>query len=130
MHYYLFIIVVYYFSSSDQRKQLSDDGGDDFFEYTRGKKIPPEGIPGFDFSDPDSIVEFTKSVRLSDFVTSACCLTVVHLFLWCCRKTKMQKKRDADGVERTIPCPHKASILIHNDILHLYRSTVVIIMCL
>ena len=21
----------------------------------------------------------------------------------------MQKKRDADGVERTIPCPHKAS---------------------
>jgi hypothetical protein len=68
----------------DQRKQMSEDGGDDFFEYTRGKKIPPEGIPGFDFSDPDSIVEFTK-------------------------KTKMQKKRDADGVERTIPCPHKAS---------------------
>jgi transcription factor YY len=70
--------------STDQRKQMSEDGGDDFFEYTRGKKIPPEGIPGFDFSDPDSIVEFTK-------------------------KTKMQKKRDADGVERTIPCPHKAS---------------------
>ena len=39
---------------------MSEDGGDDFFEYTRGKKIPPEGIPGFDFSDPDSIVEFTK----------------------------------------------------------------------
>ncbi len=38
------------------------DGSDDFFEYTRGKKIPPEGIPGFDFSDPESIVEFTKSV--------------------------------------------------------------------
>ena len=35
---------------------------DDFFEYTRGKKIPPEGIPGFDFSDPESIVEFTKYV--------------------------------------------------------------------
>lgn len=35
---------------------------EDFFEYTRGKKIPPEGIPGFDFSDPESIVEFTKYV--------------------------------------------------------------------
>ena len=35
---------------------------EDFFEYTRGKKIPPEGIPGFDFSDPESIVEFTKHV--------------------------------------------------------------------
>ena len=39
---------------------MSEDGSDDFFEYTRGKKIPPEGIPGFDFSDPESIVEFTK----------------------------------------------------------------------
>lgn len=45
---------------TDQRKNLSDDGSEDFFEYTRGKKIPPEGIPGFDFSDPESIVEFTK----------------------------------------------------------------------
>lgn len=24
-----------------------------------------------------------------------------------CRRTKMQKKKDSDGVERTIPCPHK-----------------------
>jgi len=24
-----------------------------------------------------------------------------------CRRTKMQKRRDADGMERTIPCPHK-----------------------
>ena len=46
--------------SLDEKKQLSEDAIDDFFEYTRGKKIPPEGIPGFDFSDPESIVEFTK----------------------------------------------------------------------
>ena len=46
--------------SSDEKKHLSEDAIDDFFEYTRGKKIPPEGIPGFDFSDPESIVEFTK----------------------------------------------------------------------
>lgn len=44
---------------TDDKRKLSD-GVDDFFEYTRGKKIPPEGIPGFDFSDPESIVEFTK----------------------------------------------------------------------
>ena len=48
------------FLSLDEKKQLSEDAIDDFFEYTRGKKIPPEGIPGFDFSDPESIVEFTK----------------------------------------------------------------------
>lgn len=47
----------------DEKRNLSD-GSDDFFEYTRGKKIPPEGIPGFDFSDPESIVEFTKYVLL------------------------------------------------------------------
>lgn len=47
-------------SSAEQKKRLSEDAEDDFFEYTRGKKIPPEGIPGFDFSDPESIVEFTK----------------------------------------------------------------------
>lgn len=39
---------------------MTDETEEDFFEYTRGKKIPPEGIPGFDFSDPESIVEFTK----------------------------------------------------------------------
>lgn len=44
---------------------MSEDAIDDFFEYTRGKKIPPEGIPGFDFSDPESIVEFTKYAYLS-----------------------------------------------------------------
>ena len=49
-----------YISSAEQKKRLSEDAEEDFFEYTRGKKIPPEGIPGFDFSDPESIVEFTK----------------------------------------------------------------------
>lgn len=49
-----------YFLSSGERKKLSDDPEDNFFMYTRGRKIPPEGLPGFDFSDPESIVEFTK----------------------------------------------------------------------
>lgn len=50
------------FDIIDEKRKLSDCA-DDFFEYTRGKKIPPEGIPGFDFSDPESIVEFTKWVH-------------------------------------------------------------------
>ena len=45
---------------AEEKKKLSDSTDADFFEYTRGKKIPPEGIPGFDFNDPESIVEFTK----------------------------------------------------------------------
>lgn len=56
----VYCALVYFSMLADQRKLMSDDGSDDFFEYTRGKKIPPEGIPGFDFSNPDSIVEFTK----------------------------------------------------------------------
>ncbi len=48
-------------STVDEKKKLSGKG-DDFFEYTRGKKIPPEGIPGYDFSDPESIVEFTRYI--------------------------------------------------------------------
>ena len=59
---YIMIMLLLHCHFTDQRKHVSDDGSDDFFEYTRGKKIPPEGIPGFDFSDPESIVEFTKYV--------------------------------------------------------------------
>ena len=44
----------------DQKKHLSEHKDPDYYEFTRGKKIPPEGLPGFDFSDPESIVEFTK----------------------------------------------------------------------
>ena len=46
--------------SLGEKKKLSHELSSDYYEYTRGKKIPPEGIPGFDFSDPESIVEFTK----------------------------------------------------------------------
>lgn len=45
-------------AESEKGKVTEDDP--DFYEYTRGKKIPQEGLPGFDFSDPDHIVEFTK----------------------------------------------------------------------
>jgi transcription factor YY len=79
--------------TTDQRKQVSEQNEQDFYEYTRGRKIPPEGIPGFDFSDPESIVEFTKSTR----------------------KTKIQRKKDSDGIDRTIPCPHKGCNKLFRD---------------
>ena len=50
----------YLWHSLGEKKRLSNETNSDYYEYTRGKKIPPEGIPGFDFSDPESIVEFTK----------------------------------------------------------------------
>ena len=32
----------------------------DFTEYMTGKKLPPEGIPGVDLSDPKQLAEFAK----------------------------------------------------------------------
>jgi len=47
-------------STAGEKKRVTGSGEPDYFEYTRGKKIPPEGLPGFDFSDPEQIIEFTK----------------------------------------------------------------------
>ncbi|XP_016054861.1 PREDICTED: transcription factor YY2 [Miniopterus natalensis] len=33
----------------------------DYSEYMTGKKLPPEGIPGIDLSDPKQLAEFTKT---------------------------------------------------------------------
>lgn len=49
-----------YCSIVGEKKRVTGSGEPDYFEYTRGKKIPPEGLPGFDFSDPEQIIEFTK----------------------------------------------------------------------
>ncbi|XP_055124890.1 transcription factor YY2 [Symphalangus syndactylus] len=32
----------------------------DYSEYLKGKKLPPEGLPGIDLSDPKQLAEFTK----------------------------------------------------------------------
>ena len=32
----------------------------DFTEYLTGKKIPPEGLPGIDLSDPRQLSEFAR----------------------------------------------------------------------
>lgn len=71
------------------KSELSDDmtveevtGADqdaDFTEYMTGRKIPPQGIPGLDLSDPKQLAEFAR----------------------------LKPKKNVDDVARTIACPHK-----------------------
>lgn len=35
----------------------------DYSEYLTGKKLPPDGIPGIDLSDPKQLAEFARSAR-------------------------------------------------------------------
>lgn len=42
-------------------------------------------------------------------------LNSVSSFVVYYRKTKIQRRRDADGVERTIPCPHKGCSKMFRD---------------
>jgi len=39
---------------------ISQAADADFTEYMTGKKLPPEGIPGVDLSDPKQLAEFAK----------------------------------------------------------------------
>ncbi|XP_023593057.1 transcription factor YY2 [Trichechus manatus latirostris] len=51
----------------------------DYSDYMTGKKLPPEGIPGMDLSDPKQLAEFTR----------------------------MKSKRTKEDSPKTIACPHK-----------------------
>jgi len=55
------------------------DQDPDFTEYMTGRKIPPQGIPGLDLSDPKQLAEFAR----------------------------LKPKKPVDDVARTIACPHK-----------------------
>jgi transcription factor YY len=75
------------YQQTHESKQLSDDGPD-YSEYLRGKKLPPEGLPGLDLSDPKQLAEFTK--------------------------VKARRMGDSDA-PRTIPCPHKGCTKMFRD---------------
>ncbi|XP_062502635.1 transcription factor YY2-like isoform X2 [Corticium candelabrum] len=75
------------YQQTHENKQLSDDGPD-YSEYLRGKKLPPEGLPGLDLSDPIQLAEFTK--------------------------VKSRRMGDYDA-PRTIPCPHKGCTKMFRD---------------
>jgi len=65
-------------SSSSEEIHIGDQDPD-FTEYMTGRKIPPQGIPGLDLSDPKQLAEFAR----------------------------LKPKKSNDDVARTIACPHK-----------------------
>eukprot|EP00118_Oscarella_pearsei_P004607 m.20002 g.20002 ORF g.20002 m.20002 type:complete len:416 (+) comp27943_c0_seq1:48-1295(+) len=71
--------------ASDEQKQFSDV---DYSEYLLGKKLPPEGLPGLDLSDPKQLAEFAKV---------------------------KPKRGGGSDMPRTIPCPHKGCTKMFRD---------------
>ncbi|KAG3271825.1 transcription factor YY2 [Ictidomys tridecemlineatus] len=59
----------------------------DYSEYMTGKKLPPEGIPGIDLSDPKQLAEFTR----------------------------MKPKKPKEDGPRNIACPHKGCVKMFRD---------------
>jgi len=59
----------------------------DYTEYMMGKKIPAEGIPGLDLSDPKQLAEFAR----------------------------IKPKKQTDDAPRTIACPHKGCSKMFRD---------------
>ncbi|KAF7286671.1 uncharacterized protein LOC143192818 [Rhynchophorus ferrugineus] len=77
----------------------SDDEGSnpepdpDYTEYMAGKKIPSDGMPGLDLSDPKQLAEFARPGLKSPRV----------------------RKPNQDMTERTIACPHKGCNKMFRD---------------
>ncbi len=40
--------------------QSADDTDPDYTEYMTGKKLPPEGLPGLDLTNPKQLAEFAR----------------------------------------------------------------------
>ncbi|KAL2768901.1 transcription factor YY2 [Daubentonia madagascariensis] len=80
-------------SSSDKKEQetvvegQTENSPPDYSEYMTGKKLPPEGIPGIDLSDPKQLAEFTR----------------------------MKPKKTKEDAPRTIACPHKGCVKMFRD---------------
>lgn len=64
----------------------AQDQDPDFTEYMTGRKIPPQGLPGLDLSDPKQLAEFAR----------------------------LKPKKPTDDVARTIACPHKVMQFTYN----------------
>lgn len=77
----------------------SDDEGSnpepdpDYTEYMTGKKIPVDGIPGLDLSDPKQLAEFARPGLKSPRV----------------------RRPNQDNSDRTIACPHKGCNKMFRD---------------
>ncbi|KAJ8982039.1 hypothetical protein NQ317_001733 [Molorchus minor] len=77
----------------------SDDEGSnpepdpDYTEYMTGKKIPADGIPGLDLSDPKQLAEFARPGL----------------------KSPRMRRPNQDSADRTIACPHKGCSKMFRD---------------
>ncbi|XP_059012904.1 transcription factor YY2 [Mustela lutreola] len=70
----------------DETGQI-ESSAPDYSEYMTGKKLPPEGLPGIDLSDPKQLAEFTR----------------------------MKPKKSKEDALRTIACPHKGCVKMFKD---------------
>ncbi|XP_049727367.1 transcription factor YY2 [Elephas maximus indicus] len=68
-------------------EQSGDNSPPDYSEYMTGKKLPPEGLPGVDLSDPKQLAEFTR----------------------------MKPKSSKEDTPRTIACAHKGCEKMFRD---------------
>ncbi|XP_015444656.1 transcription factor YY2 [Pteropus alecto] len=74
-------------SDHEAEEQVEVNPTPDYSEYMKGKKLPPEGIPGIDLSDPKQLAEFARIKQ---------------------RKTK-------EEVPRTVACPHTGCVKMFRD---------------
>ncbi|XP_057573904.1 membrane-bound transcription factor site-2 protease isoform X4 [Hippopotamus amphibius kiboko] len=77
-------------SKSDKKEHETghtENSAPDYSEYMRGKKLPPEGIPGFDLSDPKQLAELTR----------------------------MKPKKSKEEAPRTVACAHKGCVKMFRD---------------
>ncbi|XP_012585800.1 PREDICTED: transcription factor YY2 [Condylura cristata] len=87
-----FSVTLWSAASSSHRNELEPaqpvkDPSPDYSEYLTGKKLPPEGIPGIDLSDPKQLKEFTR----------------------------MKPRKPKEDAPRTIACPHKGCVKMFRD---------------
>jgi len=85
-------------SGTDDDECSNPDPDPDYEDYMTDRKIPPEGIPGLDLSDPKQLAEFASTPD---------CFRPGH-------KMKM-KKPSNDMMDRTIACPHKGCTKMFRD---------------
>ncbi|XP_063240501.1 transcriptional repressor protein YY1-like [Bacillus rossius redtenbacheri] len=78
-------------SGTDDDEGSNPDQDPDYEEYMSGR-LPPDGIPGLDLSDPKQLAEFARPGH----------------------KMKV-RKQFGDGADRTIACPHKGCAKMFRD---------------
>ncbi|XP_072155304.1 transcription factor YY2 isoform X2 [Bemisia tabaci] len=80
-------------SGTDDDECSNPEPEQEYEDYMIERKIPSEGIPGLDLSDPKQLAEFTRPGN----------------------KVKAKKDSSLAGIDRTIACPHKGCTKMFRD---------------